>query len=93
MNQKEITRLAVIKAVSFMFDGITDDEHALFVFEVMDEYPDDQVITAIDVNGAKPIWMFENYKFAAFMESLDFRIQDYATEIRLNLLANTLIGA
>jgi len=93
MNQKEITRLAVINAVRFMFTGITDDEHALFVFETMDEFPADQVVTAIDVNGAIPMWLYEHDSLTTFMTLLHCRVDMNAKEIELNMLVNTMQGA
>lgn len=88
MNEKEITRLASIRTIEYMFDGITDDDHALFVMETLGEFPDDQVVSAIDVNGAKVNWVFSGYTMASFTDSMQTRLDSTAEAIKLNLLVN-----
>lgn len=90
MNEKEVTRLACIRAVNTTFENVQDDDHALFIFETMGEYPDDQVLSAIDVNGAKVHWLFQNDTLPAFAEQLSYRVQREAESVHLNLLVNSL---
>lgn len=90
MDQKVITRIAVIRAIESLFDGITDDDHALFVFEVMAEFPDDQRVSAIDVNGARVQWLYRNYQMPMFREALNHRVTVNADTVALNLLVNQL---
>lgn len=90
MDQKVITRIAVIRAIESLFDGITDDDHALFVFEVMAEFPDDQRVSAIDVNGARVQWLYRNYQMPMFREALNNRVTVNADTVALNLLVNQL---
>jgi len=90
MDQKVITRIAVIRAIESLFDGITDDDHALFVFEVMAEFPDDQRVSAIDVNGAQAKWLYKSYPLHMFREALNNRVTMNARDAELNLLVNQL---
>lgn len=90
MDQKAITRLAVIRAMNSVFDGITDDDHALFTFETLGEFPDDQRVSAIDVAGAHVRWEYKNLPFRRLMELMDNRVKFHAHGVELNLLANTL---
>lgn len=93
MTSKDVTRQAALTTIDFMFTGVRDMEHALFIMEVMDEYPTDQVVKAIDIDGAVPHWMFAEYTFAAFIDSMQVRIELVGKEIELNMLANSLAGA
>lgn len=90
MDQKEITRIAVIRSMQSMFDGITDDESALFAFETLGEFPDDQQTSAIDVNGVHASWLYKTWPFPMFMEALHGRIKMNAKSVELNELVNQL---
>ena len=74
LTQKDYTRIAVIRAVNFYFENVRDDEHALFIYEVMAEYPDDQVLSAIDINGAKLHWLYHLDNFPRFMVMLQTHV-------------------
>jgi hypothetical protein len=90
MDQKAVTRLAVIRAMNSVFDGITDDDHALFTFETLAEFPQDQRVSAIDVAGAHVRWDYKNLPFNRLAELMDTRVKYYAHEVELNTLANNL---
>ena len=90
MDQKAITRLAVIRAVNYMFEGVQDDDHALFTFETLAEYPNNQLVQAIDVAGAKVQWLFTGYTMESFISSIQARIDLNARDIELNLLVNQM---
>lgn len=93
MNEKEITRLACIRAIHNLFDGVQDDDHALFVYETMDEFPQDQRVSAIDVNGAHAKWIYKTCPLHMFVSALNAQVSIEANRIKLNMLGNTLLGA
>lgn len=86
MNQKDFTIIGTFRGISFFFDNVRDDEHACFIFETLAEFPDDQLISAIDIDGAIPKSLWFKLSFNTFMDNIQAMIKHYAEDAELNNL-------